>query len=110
MSIAAHCQQSNASQNPDPIALFPCVLIRQLGVQQMTVYFSGAALLFSIYMTAFLRDSSTSKSDVASWIVIAIATLLWPITLPISLKELTPKAVRALQPTRRAELAAAANQ
>ncbi len=76
----------------------------------MTVYFSGAALLFSIYMTAFLRDTTTSKGDVASWIVIAIATLLWPITLPISLKELTPKALRALQPTRRTELATASHQ
>jgi Na+/proline symporter len=76
----------------------------------MTVYFSGAALLFSIYMTAFLRDKATSKGDIASWIVIAIATLLWPITLPISLKELTPKAIRAIQPARRPELTAAANQ
>lgn len=92
------------------MCLFPYVLIRQLGAQQMTVYFSGAAVLFSIYMAAFLRDTTTSKGDVASWIVIAIATLFWPITLPISLKELTPKAIRAIAPSRSAELAAASHQ
>lgn len=76
----------------------------------MTVYFSGAALLFSIYMTVFLRDESTAKTDVASWIVLIVATLFWPITLPISLKELTPKALRALQSPRSAKLATASHQ
>jgi hypothetical protein len=73
----------------------------------MTVYFSGAAVLFSVYLTAFLRDDSTPKSDVASWIVLVIATLFWPVTLPISLKELLPRAIRSVQPRSRRALAAA---
>ncbi|HEY9642211.1 MAG TPA: hypothetical protein V6C57_17115 [Coleofasciculaceae cyanobacterium] len=48
----------------------------------MTLYFAGAALVFSTVFRAFLKDDSTPKNDVTSWIVIGAATIAWPLVLP----------------------------
>jgi hypothetical protein len=48
----------------------------------MTLYFTGAALVFSLLLNAFLKDDTTPKTHAASWVVLAIATVFWPLTLP----------------------------
>ncbi len=48
-------------------------------------------LIFLIYLIKFFQDSTTAKTDRASWIVLILASLLWPITLPISILELKMK-------------------
>lgn len=39
-------------------------------------------MTFAIILNAFLRDQATRKISGKAWVFIAIATLLWPITLP----------------------------
>jgi hypothetical protein len=62
----------------------------------MTLYFIGATLVFSILLRAFLKDSSTPKSDVTSWLVVLIGTLVWPLVLPSMILKQLPKRVVAL--------------
>lgn len=57
----------------------------------MTLYFTGATLVFGILLSAFLKDSSTSKSDVTSWLVVLIGTLVWPLVLPSMILKQLPK-------------------
>jgi hypothetical protein len=53
----------------------------------MAFYLTGALLSFSYALQAFLKDASTPKTDVFSWLVIAIATLLWPVVLPSMIRK-----------------------
>jgi hypothetical protein len=48
----------------------------------MTLYVTGALLVFGFSLQAFLRDTSTPKTDRLSWMVLIVASLFWPITLP----------------------------
>ncbi len=48
----------------------------------MTLYITGALLVFGFSLQAFLRDTSTPKTDRLSWLVLILASLFWPITLP----------------------------
>jgi hypothetical protein len=48
----------------------------------MMTYLLGTTITFSILLNAFLKDGSTKKTDVLSWLVVLIATLLWFVTLP----------------------------
>jgi len=48
----------------------------------MLFYTTGAFLVFSISLRAFFKDSSTSKTDLSSWLVVVFATLFWPLVLP----------------------------
>jgi hypothetical protein len=48
----------------------------------MTLYFTGATVVFSMVLSAFLKDDSTPKTHPLSWVVIALATLAWPLVLP----------------------------
>jgi len=59
----------------------------------MTLYFTGATLVFGILLGAFLRDNSTPKSDVNSWLVVLIGTLVWPLVLPSMILKQLPKRV-----------------
>ncbi len=45
------------------------------------------SFIFVRYLQKFLQDPTTSNSDRASWIVLILASLLWPISLPISALE-----------------------
>ncbi|MEO0769307.1 MAG: hypothetical protein AAFY72_07720 [Cyanobacteria bacterium J06649_4] len=45
-------------------------------------YWTVAALTFATILSAFLRDRQASKTNPKAWVFIAVATLLWPITLP----------------------------
>jgi uncharacterized membrane protein len=53
----------------------------------MIFYLVGATLTFSILLNAFYKDTTTSKTDVVSWLVLFVATLIWFITLPGILKK-----------------------
>ncbi|MEA5496532.1 hypothetical protein VB834_12020 [Limnoraphis robusta Tam1] len=44
-------------------------------------------VFFAHCLKIFLKDQSTPKTDTSSWIVLGLATLLWPITLPLSYLE-----------------------
>lgn len=56
------------------------------------LYWIGAAIAACTYLSLWLNDRETPFSDTTSWIVLGIATLLWPLVLPISLKtELLPR-------------------
>ncbi|PSB30679.1 hypothetical protein C7B82_08385 [Stenomitos frigidus ULC18] len=48
----------------------------------MVFYLIPAALVFSTALQAFLEDESTPKTHFDSWIMLIMASLLWPITLP----------------------------
>lgn len=57
----------------------------------ITILLSGYSLTSSViflkYLQKFLQDSTTANSDRGSWIVLIIASLIWPISLPISALE-----------------------
>ncbi len=63
-----------------------------------TAYWTVATITFAIILSAFLRDQAARKANGKAWAFIAIATLLWPITLPFisSSKIRTAKAHRQL--------------
>ncbi|MFZ1029575.1 MAG: hypothetical protein WAN66_25505 [Limnoraphis robusta] len=44
-------------------------------------------VFFSHALKTFLKDQSTPKTDTSSWIVLGLATVLWPIVLPLSYLE-----------------------
>ena len=47
----------------------------------MMLYFTGATLTFGILMNAFMKDATTPKTDLCSWAVLSIGTVLWPLVL-----------------------------
>jgi hypothetical protein len=58
----------------------------------MNVYFSGVAgySIFLIYR--MFQDQECSKTDLFSWLIIAIASFSWVVVIPISILELQAKA------------------
>ncbi len=58
----------------------------------MTFYFSGTAAYCIFLICKMFQDRECSKTDSYSWIVIAIASLLWIVVIPISIMELQAKA------------------
>lgn len=64
----------------------------------MILYATGALLVFGLSLRTFLKDASTPKTDRLSWIVLAVATVFWPLVLPsIIHKKLLKPAVVPLQ-------------
>ena len=57
----------------------------------LTYYVVGALTVFIIWLSLFWEDLRTPMSDKSSWIVLLVATLLWPLSLPMSLIELSRK-------------------
>ena len=55
------------------------------------VYGMISLILFCFWLSLFLRDSTTPKTDKTSWLVLLIAPLFWPIVLPIAIWELMRK-------------------
>lgn len=53
----------------------------------MILYTSGACLVFGLSLRAFLKDDSTPKTDLVSWLVVLVATLFWPLVLPSILRK-----------------------
>ena len=58
----------------------------------MIFYVVGAFLVFSLSLHSFFKDSSTSKTDPSSWLVLTAATLFWPFVLPSILRKKFSKA------------------
>ena len=58
----------------------------------MTFYLSGAGAYCFFLLCRMFGDEECSKTDRASWIVIAIASLFWIIVIPISILEIQTKA------------------
>lgn len=52
-----------------------------------TAYSTLAGITFVIVISAFLSDRDADKRDPSSYIFVAVATLLWPITLPSILRK-----------------------
>ncbi len=58
----------------------------------MTFYLSGAGAYCFFLLCKMLGDRECSKTDRASWIVIAIASMFWVVVIPISILEVRAKA------------------
>ncbi len=58
----------------------------------MTLYLSGAGVYCAFLLLSKFSDRECSKTDPASWLVVAIASALWIIVIPISLIEIRTKA------------------
>lgn len=57
----------------------------------MTFYLSGAGIYGIFLLLAKFSDKKCSKTDPASWLVLAIASTLWVVVAPISLIEISVK-------------------
>ncbi|MCU0526143.1 MAG: hypothetical protein MUF72_15090 [Elainella sp. Prado103] len=53
----------------------------------MILYGTGALLVGGILVHAFLKDSTTPKTDRLSWLVILLASAFWPLVLPSILRK-----------------------
>lgn len=53
----------------------------------LNIYLIGALASSGIWLSAFFKDQTTSKFDTTSWTIVVIATILWPVSVPLSLKE-----------------------
>jgi hypothetical protein len=63
----------------------------------MTFYLSGVGTYFIFLLFKKFSDKECSKTDPASWLVVAIAATLWIIVIPLSVVELRTKAKRQEQ-------------
>ena len=61
----------------------------------MMWYLTVSATVFFYWLGLFVADKSTPKTDFASWMIILIAPLFWPIVLPVSIIELITKSSEA---------------
>lgn len=52
-------------------------------------YFLIALGAFGVWFTVFLNDATTPLNDRTSWIVLVLASVCWPITIPTSMIKLT---------------------
>lgn len=57
----------------------------------MMWYLTVSATVFFYWLSLFIADKSTPKSDFASWMIILIAPWFWPIVIPASIVELMTK-------------------
>ncbi|WP_346290242.1 hypothetical protein [Sphaerothrix gracilis] len=48
----------------------------------MMFYFLPASFVFSVLLRGLVKDEAADKADMGLWLVIFLATVLWPITLP----------------------------
>lgn len=56
----------------------------------MMLYLFPASIVFSIALCEFIKDESTPKMHVTSWVLIALASMIWPLTLPCILLKKYP--------------------
>lgn len=66
----------------------------------MLIYGFGAAVFGVFWLTSFVLDSQTPNMDVRSWILLLVAVLFWPITVPLSCLELLEKYIKSRKHTR----------
>ncbi|MGF1498849.1 MAG: hypothetical protein ACFB8W_18785 [Elainellaceae cyanobacterium] len=53
----------------------------------MLLFLLPASVTFAIALYAFLTDQTTPNTHMLSWITVAAATIMWPITLPTMLRQ-----------------------
>ena len=63
----------------------------------MTFYLSGAGAYFTFLLFKKFSDRECSKTDLTSWLVIAIASAFWIAVIPLSVLEIRSKAERQAQ-------------
>ena len=63
----------------------------------MTFYLSGASAYCAFLLLKKFSDRECSKTDPASWLVIAIASTFWIAVIPLSVLEIRAKAKRQSQ-------------
>ena len=63
----------------------------------MTFYLSGAGAYFAFLLFKKFSDRECSKTDLASWLVIAIASTFWIAVIPLSVLEIRNKAKQQAQ-------------
>ena len=54
-------------------------------------YWNIATLVFVYWLSLFLLDRETPKNHLLSWVVLIVASLLWPLTVPRAIMELASK-------------------
>jgi hypothetical protein len=54
-------------------------------------YATISVTVFCYWLGLFIADKSTPKTHIASWLILLIAPLFWPIVLPVSIVELITK-------------------
>lgn len=57
----------------------------------MTFYLIGAGAYCTFLIYMMFQDQECSNYNLSSWIVIAIASLLWMIVIPVSILEIFKK-------------------
>lgn len=63
------------------------------------VYLLFAGYFFKGWFDLYKRDTKMSAEEKQlSWVILAIATLLWPIAVPLSYMEKVSKAKKSAQP------------
>ena len=58
----------------------------------MTFYLSGAGAYLAFLLIEKFSDRECSKTDPASWLVLAIASAFWIVVIPLSVMEIQAKA------------------
>lgn len=53
----------------------------------MTLYFTGAAAVFTTLLNAFIKDDTTAKTHIGSWAILGIAAIAWPLILPSMIRK-----------------------
>ena len=54
-------------------------------------YLTVSLAVFLYWLGLFIADKSTPKTHLASWLILLIAPLFWPIVVPASIIELVTK-------------------
>lgn len=50
-------------------------------------YIVGALIVFTVFLQSFWRDKTTPKNHIGSWKVLGLATIFWPIVVPLACLE-----------------------
>lgn len=62
----------------------------------MIIYTLGALTTSTLLLATFLMDGTTPMTHAGSWLVVLIASLVWPLVLPLSGIELWKSRHRSL--------------
>lgn len=65
----------------------------------MMWYLTISGTVFCYWLGLFFADRSTPKNHLASWLILIIAPLFWPIVVPVSIVELITKSSLAKKKT-----------
>lgn len=76
----------------------------------MTFYLLGSGAYCTFLLFSKFKDRECSKTELKSWILIAIASTLWIVVIPICLIEIKTKANAKQQSKNKLEIAETTNQ